>query len=37
MACMGDGSVRMIRYTISLTNFTPMGSIFATQVINFDG
>jgi type II secretory pathway pseudopilin PulG len=37
MACLGDGSVRMIRYTISMTNFTPMGSIFAPQVINFDG
>jgi prepilin-type N-terminal cleavage/methylation domain-containing protein len=34
--CLGDGSVRMIRYTISLANFRPMGNIQATEVINFD-
>jgi prepilin-type N-terminal cleavage/methylation domain-containing protein len=36
MACLGDGSVRMIRYTISMTNFTPMGNIFAPEVVTFD-
>ena len=34
--CFGDGSVRMIKYSISLTNFTPMGDIKATQAINFE-
>ena len=34
--CLGDGSVRMIRYSINLTNFQPMGNIQAGQVINFD-
>jgi prepilin-type N-terminal cleavage/methylation domain-containing protein len=36
MACFGDGSVRMIKYSISLTNFTPMGNITASQVVQFD-
>ena len=36
MVCLGDGSVRIIKYSISLANFQPMGSIQATQVINFD-
>jgi len=34
--CLGDGSVRMIKYTININNFKPMGNIQATQVINFD-
>ena len=36
MVCLGDGSVRMIRYSITLANFQPMGNIHAAQVINFD-
>jgi len=36
MACFGDGSVRMIKYTISMTNFQPMGNITASQVVTFD-
>ena len=36
MVCLGDGSVRMIRYSIALANFQPMGNIQATQVVNYD-
>jgi len=36
MACLGDGSVRLIRYTISMTSFAPMGAINASQVVTFD-
>jgi prepilin-type N-terminal cleavage/methylation domain-containing protein len=36
LACLGDGSVRMIRYSVNLASFQPMGSITASQVINLD-
>jgi hypothetical protein len=36
MACFGEGSVRMIKYTISMTHFTPMGDITSGNVISFD-
>ncbi|HVK13844.1 MAG TPA: DUF1559 domain-containing protein [Gemmataceae bacterium] len=36
MVCLGDGSVRLIRYSIALAQFQPMGNINAPQVINMD-
>jgi len=36
LVCLGDGSVRLIRYSITLANFQPMGNITASQVITFD-
>ena len=35
MVCLGDGSVRMVTFSINLATFQPMGNITATQVINF--
>jgi prepilin-type N-terminal cleavage/methylation domain-containing protein len=33
---LGDGSVRSIRYSISLENFSPLGDIHSTAVTNLD-
>jgi prepilin-type N-terminal cleavage/methylation domain-containing protein len=36
MVCLGDGSVRLIKYTVDMNAFTPLGNITATQVITLN-
>jgi prepilin-type N-terminal cleavage/methylation domain-containing protein len=36
MVCLGDGSVRLVRYSVNLAMFQPMGNINASQVVNID-
>ncbi len=36
LACLGDASVRVIRFSISVSTFQPMGDIRSSSITNFD-